>query len=290
VANAVRSVLAQSYLPHEILIVDDGSADSTRNVITGMREDLSPDAPAIRYIYQANAGPASARNNGMAQATGDWIYFLDSDDTLRPTALAVMRTVVRDHPELEVIFGRARNIGPDGETDYINDPRLVAHLDNANTGPFKVSETLLAANVVPMGAVMIRREVLQEARGFNVRMKLAEDYDLWLRLAWRYRFGYTGAVLLNRHIHGGNLIGQKIAMNEAVLALLDDYAEPGHGGTGMVGRRISALHYDLGSAYLREMRWDRAWLHLQQVYHTKGKQRLVLALKRLLARSVGVMT
>lgn len=80
IVAAVQSVLCQTLPPHEILVIDDGSSDNTREV-------LLPLMDRIRYIRKPNGGASSARNRGVREATGDWIAFLDSDDTWAPTKL-----------------------------------------------------------------------------------------------------------------------------------------------------------------------------------------------------------
>ncbi len=274
--EAIHSVLAQTLPAHEIIVVDDGGSDDLATYMP-MRY------PDVRYVRQENAGPAAARNNGIKHATGDWIYFLDSDDTLTETALACVAQVGSDHPKLDVIFGRARNVGPAGKSDYVHDHQLVAKLDRTPPGPIDAVELLFSANIIAMGAVLVRKSALEDCRGFEVFYKLAEDYDLWLRMMYRFRFGYTGAVLLNRTMHAGSLITQKIEMWEAVLSILRRYVSPSDEGQSHLGRRICALHYDLGSAYLKQMRWDKAHQHLAQVYGWHGKRRIVLELKRALA-------
>ena len=93
VTHAIDSVLAQTYTDYEIIVVDDGSADNTKDV-------LLPYMDRIRYIYQENAGLSAARNTGIKAAKGDWIAFLDSDDEWLPGKLAVQMRAVERHPQL----------------------------------------------------------------------------------------------------------------------------------------------------------------------------------------------
>src|SRR5690242_5053753 len=92
IADALRSVLAQTYMPQEIIVVDDGSSDGTARA-------LDPFRSTIRYIYQKNRGEPAARNTGMREAKGDYIAFLDADDLWLPEKLDLQMTYLAAHPE-----------------------------------------------------------------------------------------------------------------------------------------------------------------------------------------------
>ncbi len=274
---AIRSVLAQTLRAHEIIVVDDGSQDDGDTLLVVQNLQVENRGRNIDYIGQENAGPAAARNNGVRHATGDYVYFLDSDDTLQPYALDLMADAATRHPNHSVIFGRAQNVEGGWSRDYIGDPAIAFGMDNIPSGQCEVFDLLLQTNFIPIGAVMMTRKLALQAP-FDETMRHAEDYNLWLSLATHYRFGYVNTVLLNRTIHESNLVGNKLAMGEAVLRILERYQ-----GWPVAWQRISDLNYDLGSAYLKQMRWDKASEHLSRVMPTGAKHRFVLALKRALA-------
>lgn len=103
-AEAVASIRAQKYAPLEIIIVDDGSTDGTATLTRSLGAD-------IRYFYQANAGPAAARNLGIGAAGGDLIAFLDSDDLWPPGKLALQVDCLQQNRQLEVVLGRVQCFG-----------------------------------------------------------------------------------------------------------------------------------------------------------------------------------
>jgi glycosyltransferase involved in cell wall biosynthesis len=272
IADALLSIRQQTLKPHEVIVVDDGSEDDLQSY-------LMQCFPEVNYIWQENAGPSSARNNGVSHATGDWVYFLDSDDMLSPNALELFSAQASGLPDQVVIFARAENVKGSERSDYINDPELIDQLNDMPTGPVVIFDTLLRANVIPMGAVMMTRKLAQQAP-FDSTLQVSEDYCLWLNLANSgFRFVYVNAVVLNRRMHEGNLISQKIAAMEATLKVLARYI-----GRPVALKRMHAIHYDLGSAYFRQMRWGKAYCHLSQA---EGRG-LVLALKRMVAGAMAV--
>ena len=93
--KTVRSILAQSLVDWELIIIDDGSSDNTEAAMAQFRQDFR-----IAYSKQENAGPAAARNAGLAKAKGDVIVYIDSDDTVSPDFLSTIKKKLRDHPEI----------------------------------------------------------------------------------------------------------------------------------------------------------------------------------------------
>jgi glycosyltransferase involved in cell wall biosynthesis len=98
IAQAVTSLHSQTQVPFEIIVVDDGSTDGTGLL------DLGAD-PLVRVIRRSNGGPAAARNTGVRESRGDAIAFLDADDLLTPSSLAIRMACLIDHPYVEAVFG-----------------------------------------------------------------------------------------------------------------------------------------------------------------------------------------
>src|SRR5215217_3780270 len=98
IEGAIASLLAQSFQDWELVIIDDGSSDSTPQILEKLAD------PRIRVFRQENAGEANARNVGLDQATGEYISFLDADDLYLPTALEDLSSFLDSHPEFDVIY------------------------------------------------------------------------------------------------------------------------------------------------------------------------------------------
>jgi len=178
-ARAVESVRHQSRAAAEIIVVDDGSTDSTK-------ETLATQAPDVRYIYQANAGPAAARNTGVQAARGDWICFLDSDDVYLPHRLEHHAQIIRGDPSVECIFGLHETTAKhrkvtDNELWQIVDAGLEHGQAVLEITP-EMHETIGLHQVWHSDAVSIRRDLFLRLGGFPTDLPLGEDTILWFQV------------------------------------------------------------------------------------------------------------
>lgn len=192
VLDAIRSVTDQQYEPLEILVIDDGSTDDTKEKLAHLNAQ-----DVIRYIYQHNQGRSAARNKGISLATGDFIAFLDSDDLFEPGKLAKQVEFFANHPQVGLVHG-----------GYVKFDESGKDLGYRNTSWFSgwiypkmllVWYTLLATPTV-----MVRKAALEEVGGFDESFVIAEDLDLWRRIARKYSFGYINQSLARIRIHAGN--------------------------------------------------------------------------------------
>lgn len=259
IGDAIRSAEEQIFPPYEIIVVDDGSTDSTRAVIDSiLAKRTIEDIPVVR-VWQGNNGVASARNTGANYAKGDYIVFLDSDDVMNPNALQFLS---RYH-EFDVVFGRAVNVNMDdgSKTEYIHEKTVACELRSTVSGPFRQAHKRLKdCNCIAIGAVMIKASIFRGEGGFDTMFKTSEDYELWLRMSSHgHSFGYVNFTMLERRLHSGNAVNSKPEMAAGTAKALLKYA-PDHS-------RLDALHYDAGSAYFWRRDWGNAAYHLACVKH-----------------------
>lgn len=180
VTQAIDSILTQTYKDYEIVVVDDGSTDNTREV-------LEPYMDKIRYIYQENTGVSAARNLGIREAKGEWIAFLDSDDRWMPRKLERQMRLVNSNG-VNVCFtnviwqseSRARDINFHS-TETLKNEQIF-------TEPFDMIFDEALPNVV--STMLIERKLLYRASCFDERFSRGEDNLLVFRLAFQTSFGF----------------------------------------------------------------------------------------------------
>lgn len=171
VVEAIESVLAQTYRHWEIVVIDDGSTDDTADVIRRY--------PDVRYIYQANRGLPGARNRGLQEARGEYVVFLDADDRLLPRHLEANVAAFALRPDAGWVAGDFRFLGEDPTWH---------HVHRCEFRPDCYASLLRVNFIVMPGAVMYKREVVADIGGFDERLRSAEDYDLYFRLARKAPF------------------------------------------------------------------------------------------------------
>ncbi|HEY4761650.1 MAG TPA: glycosyltransferase [Thermoguttaceae bacterium] len=165
IADAIRSVLNQSYRNIELIVVDDGSDDGTFELVRSI-------SPAIRYFWQPNAGVASARNRGLAEARGELIAFQDSDDIWHPRKLALQVAILRHSPSLGMAYTSHRIIDQHGTV-------IGARWKQLHSG--RVTEALFQCMFIIMPSTVTRRSVFDRVGNFNTALCINSDYEFWLR-------------------------------------------------------------------------------------------------------------
>jgi glycosyltransferase involved in cell wall biosynthesis len=171
VGNAIQSVLDQTFQDFEIIVVDDGSIDNTREVVSKYGEK-------VIYIHQENKERSVARNNGMKHSRGQYITFLDSDDLYLPDKLQIQVKLMERKPEYGMSY--SYSIWFDEKGKYLHTWR-----DNLNGWIFP--EMMRAKhNKITVPSVMIRRIVLESVGYFNESINTCEDYEFWCRIAQKY--------------------------------------------------------------------------------------------------------
>lgn len=190
IRKALESVLAQTYADYELIIIDDGSTDGSAEIAEAILQDpasrLSP--LAFRLLKQQNAGVSAARNNGVAQASGDYIAFLDADDWWEPTCLEKMAQLIEDYPEAGLYASNYMYYKP-GKTRVA--------VNNIETGYFNYPKAYYEGGAMPVwtGATMMPRMVFNEIGGFPLGIKLGEDFLLWAKTAMQYKVAFLNEPL-----------------------------------------------------------------------------------------------
>lgn len=182
VVEAVASVLSQRGADLETIVIDDGSTDGTE-------EALAPLADRLCYLRRPQSGVAAARNAGVRASRGEWVAFLDSDDLWRPGKLAAQMRYHEENPDCRV-----------SQTGAVWIRNGVRVNPCAHHGP-PSGDILLASLercLVSASAVILRRDLFDQAGGFDEGLTVCEDYDLWLRVAARESVGLIADPLVIR--------------------------------------------------------------------------------------------
>jgi glycosyltransferase involved in cell wall biosynthesis len=190
VTRALRSVLAQTYQHFEIIVADDASTDGTKQIVEAIAD------PRITFhtsVDKANQGPAVARNRALAMARGVYVAFLDSDDEWLAEKLRREVQFLDAHPDCSMVVGNAYDISAEGEIiekEFDSTPAI--------SGP-DAWRTLLKYSFIETSSVMARIALVREVGGFDPKLLISQDQDLWIRLALRGEVGIIDDVLGKIH-------------------------------------------------------------------------------------------
>ncbi|HEY9099964.1 MAG TPA: glycosyltransferase [Thiobacillus sp.] len=186
---SVGSVLAQTFSAWELIAVDDGSSDQTLAWLHTQTDDR------IHALTQSNQGVSAARNTGLAAARGDYVVFLDADDTWAPEFLASMFAALQANPHAVLAYCGWQHLRISGEN---GEPFIPPDYENSHK-----AESLLANCRWPIHAAMTRRATILAVNGFDRTLKNAEDFALWLRVAIAAPIIRVPHVMAFYHLHAG---------------------------------------------------------------------------------------
>jgi glycosyltransferase involved in cell wall biosynthesis len=188
-AEAIRSVRAQSYRDWELIVVDDGSTDGTPTAISW---------EGIRYLRADHSGyPGRVRNIGARAARGAYIAFLDSDDLWKPEKLSRQAAFFRDHPDISLCHTREI---------WLRNGAVISQAGQRHKRSGNIFEDALKKCVIGPSTTVLTKNLFQQHGGFHPGLEIAEDYELWLRICSVEEVGYIDeALVVKRAGHGDQL-------------------------------------------------------------------------------------
>lgn len=196
VVRAVESILAQTYQNLEVLVVDDQSEDNTREVIRKLSEKDS----RVKYFLNPEKGGNHARNFGIKNAAGEYIAFLDDDDTwLEHKLEKQVEVFLGQRPGLGVVYCTFARKSHSGKTNRRH-PGRFSRVKNGD-----ILKKLLRRNFITTSSILVRSEVFKKCGGFNPSYKSFQDWELLTRIACDYHFYHVNEVLVNQFESGDSI-------------------------------------------------------------------------------------
>ena len=211
IGRAIKSVLRQTVIPDEIIVIDDGSNDRGCEVVKEFHH------PRIKLFNQTNKGVSGARNRGITEAKGELIAFLDSDDEWKPNFLETIINLHKRFPQAGA-YATAR--------EFVNSENILVRPEY-NILPPGIKEGIIENYLkealkwpVSSSSVVVPKKILQEIGGFPLGETLGEDEDTWLRIALRYPIAWSSEYLVCVYHNADNrAVGFKLWDNEPVISI-----------------------------------------------------------------------
>jgi glycosyltransferase involved in cell wall biosynthesis len=167
IKEAINSVLQQTYENWELIIVDDGSMDNTKEIISKFND------PRIKYVYQNNSGVAAAMNNGFNLATGDFFGWLDADNYYHKDIFKKVNQIISREEKIEIIYGNVYIVNIDGQ-------ETKKHIVTKTLSYEKALKDMSGSIPVQPG-VFFKNTLFYNVKGFNQKYKVAGDIDFWIK-------------------------------------------------------------------------------------------------------------
>jgi glycosyltransferase involved in cell wall biosynthesis len=275
IGECLDSVMAQTYKDFEVILVNDGSPDTPE-----LEKALQPYMERIVYIKQENKRCAGARNTAIQHARGEFLAFVDSDDTWYPDHLASQMQLFAEDPSLDLVYSNSLLVG--------DLPRPVEFMvRNTSNGPATFDALVVERCQVSISTVVVRKQAIVRAGLFDEELPRCDDYDMWVRAAFHgAKIGYSRKVQAHMNIgRPGALSLQKAKMAEAYWGILEKLKRTlplSDAERAVVEKRAAEIRarylVEEGKCRLDEREFDKAREHFTEANRTLRATRLSLVL------------
>jgi len=297
ICEALDSILSQTFENFEIIIVDDGSTDNTRDICLSY-------GPRIKYIYQDNAGVSAARNKGMSVALGKYISFLDADDIMMPYKLEVQKELMDEADPSTGFISTEFSMYKDGKVvhRFYSKKFFNIFLENKDLDYEKIfsnrkslrelscpeeyleryiysgniSKCLIMGNFIMPSSTMFRRDCLEN---FDPSLPNYEDYELFCRLSKKYKAGYLDIPTVLYRVHDDSLSSDK-NIERRLKCYFDIVEMVWHRDPRFYGQfkkeinlALARKAYGLGRYYLSNKRYGEAFVYFKESLRNSKMQR-----------------
>jgi glycosyltransferase involved in cell wall biosynthesis len=244
IARTVDSVLAQRWPAVELIVVDDGSTDGTREILEGYARDGS--LQLLEHPGRANRGQSAALNLGLSVARGDYISLLDSDDAFLPRKFEVLVPYLEAHPDVGLVYSNGYAVDADDRILY------PMHSDDHEEPNDPAAVLLDCYLLLPQNAV-VRRSVFDRAGRFEEGFRSAQDHDMLIRLAEITRFAYVPEFLFHYRRHDDSISAKSQHVRwHTGFEILRRAAQRYPYDASTLRRRRAVLHFRMGQVHRRE--------------------------------------
>jgi glycosyltransferase involved in cell wall biosynthesis len=206
IANCLDSILNQTFPSFEIIVVNDGSPDTPQ-----LEEVLQPFREKIVYVRQENKRAAGARNTAILKAQGEFLAFLDSDDSWLPNHLASQMELLRKDPALDLVYADALLIS--------DAPRQKTFMEKCpSEGPASFEALVVERCQIPVSTVVARKAAIVRAGLFDEGLLRCDDYDMWLRTAF-----FGGKIAYGRKVQARLYLGRPDSLGQSRAKMTEAY-------------------------------------------------------------------
>jgi glycosyltransferase involved in cell wall biosynthesis len=258
--EAIESVFNQTFEDYEVIVLDDGSTDNTKDIVEEFNHQFWD---KIRYIYQENSGLAIARNVAIKHSTGEFIALLDADDKYYPNRLEMGVNVLAAYSDVGLVHANDMAITEDGEEIEVVKRR------NRLLSGYIFKELYTRKANISCPTVLVRRECFNRVGVFdeNLTRLGCEDREMWLRIAHEYRILHIDKVLAYYRRHARGMSKNREKMLNARYYVAEKFYRCGYVSRSRRNRALSFIHRQMGDEFFKDSGFKEAKLqYLKAMY------------------------
>jgi glycosyltransferase involved in cell wall biosynthesis len=249
--TSIKSVMDQTYTDWELVIVDDGSTDGTRELVASYAAQLGD---KLRYVHQPNKGLPAARNTGIRNASGELMALLDADDIWLPARLERSVAAMDVDPAIGIVHGRFERVNVEGSPVGQTQPVF----------PLKYMSGMIADHLytrrihLACATVTFRKACIEKAGWFDETMRATEDRDLWFRIARFYKVAFVDEIIARYRVSAGSMSSDTARMLTWQTYFVEKHYKSGACGPLKRMEALSSIYRERGDDLFRKARMDEA--------------------------------